>query len=741
MIIGVFATPEDRAYMPRLQPMLGVNAVKVGMTPIEYLNTLKLKVQGAKLDAIICTCPVTLVTLLNTQADFRHPLDKRGNKKKLSLNDYAGSFFHIPKDKLGTDNDIPVLILNPLQHLVSVPSGAFVFKRFISKLLTPNAWFPQTAFTWEIWKPANSAALLAKLQGARLLSVDIETYRGDADRRIHCVGYCALFHDGSTHSVVVPFKDMLAHSFVRQVNACMVPKLFQGGMYDNAYLARWNVPCENWLHDTLHAFHGWYAELPKRLDFITAFCVREIRYWKDDSAGGEWELFEYNARDCWATLMTYCAMMVEAPDWARTNYVIEFPYVFPCLHIELDGLRINKEKFARNKELAEQRLEAQAAPIRAWLGDNFNPSSPLQVMNLLKVLGIRDPEGSGEDVLIAAASAHPLNERILSAILAYRKQAKLLSTYFKEDKFWHDRLYYRTDPAGTESGRFASSESSFWCGLQIQNIPRGNAVKDWIECDEGWDGFGEGDYAQSEAYCVGYLSGCPALIELLESEWDYHKWNASAFFGVAYDAIDKPLRNLAKRVNHGANYNMGARVLLATMGPKAVAEARTMLKLPGSWELVKVCQYLLDTYAKTYPEVKKDWYDDIKRTIKLTKKLVSALGWTRYFFGDPMTNKQTLNAAVAHGPQNLSVSVINPTFYRIWRDSVYGDLRGKARLKAQIHDSIFYEYKGAEVPAIIKERMVNPIPVTDVHGTVRTMTIPVDMSIGDGAAKFWSDIK
>ena len=52
MIIGVFATPEDRAYMPRLQPMLGVNAVKVGMTPIEYLNTRKLKVQGAKLDAI-----------------------------------------------------------------------------------------------------------------------------------------------------------------------------------------------------------------------------------------------------------------------------------------------------------------------------------------------------------------------------------------------------------------------------------------------------------------------------------------------------------------------------------------------------------------------------------------------------------------------------------------------------------------------------------------------------------------
>lgn len=738
MIVGLFGTEEDRNYFQRFQPMLGVHNVKVSLRPEEYLAGIAAKIKAAKLDAIICTCPVTLVALLNSQSDFRHPLDKRGNKKRLSLDDYAGSFFYIPKSRLGTDNDIPVLVLNPLSHLVRVAEGPFVFKRFLSKLLTPEKWFPQTQLTWEIWKPENSAALLQRFSQARLLGVDIETYVGDSARRIHCVGYCALFPDGSTHTVVVPFKSMLAHAFVRAMNANNVAKIFQGGSYDNLYFLRWNVPVNNWLHDTMHMFHSWYSELPKRLDFITAFTVREIRYWKDDSAGGEWELFEYNARDCWATVMSYCSLMLEIPKWAFDNYLIEFPLVFPCLHIEADGLRLDKAVFDQKKAEAEAALAVQEKKLHAWFGAKFNPRSPDQCKRLLKVLGAGEVDSSDAKVMNAVAAAHPFNELIVSAIIEYREQAKLLSTYFVWDKFWNDRLYYRTKPEGTDSGRLASSESSFWCGLQIQNIPQGPAVKSWVIADEGWDALAGVDYSQSEARCVGYMSGCMALINLVESDKDYHSWNASAFFGVLYEEVTKPLRNLSKRVNHGSNYNMGATVLLETMGPKAVAEARLLLKLPAQWSLVQVCQHLLNTYERTYPEVKKDWYDDIKRTIKLTKKLVSALGWTRYFFTDPTSSKPALNSAVAHGPQNLSVGIINEVFYKVWWESLYGSLRDKVRVKAQIHDEVFFAYRGEETPFLVQKMMENPKQIKDIKGVTRTMLIPPDVSYGK---KNWAALK
>ena len=738
MIIAHFGTQEDRPYLDRLRPLIGSHNVKVVLQAEEYLTSIAAKVKAHGIDAIICTNPVTLVTLLNSQLDFRHPVDKRGTKRKLSLDDYAGSFFKIPAAKLGTDHDVQVLILNPLQHLVSTPEGTFVFKRFISKITDPARWFPQTPFTWETWTPAKSDALLEKLNNATLVAVDIETYVGDEQRRIHCVGYAALFADGSTHSVVVPFKDMLAHQFVRNVNANSVPKIFQNGMYDNLYFLRFSAPSNNWIYDTQHMFHSWYSELPKRLDFITAFTVREIRYWKDDSAGSEHNLYEYNAKDCWATLMSWCALMLEVPDWARNNYLLEFPLVFPCLHMEADGLALDSGRFNSARQEAEDKLDVQRKKLAAWLGEGFNPASSDQCKRLLKVLGMGDVESADSKAMNACAAVHPFNELIVSAILAYRKQAKLLSTYFVWDKFWNGRLYYKTNPAGTDTGRLASTESSFWTGLQIQNIPQGKAVKSWIRSDPDWDGLAEGDYAQSEARCVGYMSGCESLISLVESDKDYHSWNAHKFFGVPYEQVDKSLRNLSKRVNHGANYNMGAGVLLETMGPKAVAEARLLLKLPAKWSLTQVCQHLLRTYEQTYPEVKKEWYDDLKRTIKLTKKLVSPLGWTRHFFSDPTLSKPALNAAVAHGPQNFSVGIINRVFYRVWRDSVYGDLRGKVRLKAQIHDSLFFAYRGADTPGIVLERMTEPVTVKGTDGKVRTMKIPPDMNCGQ---LYWGDLK
>ncbi len=737
MIIGLFATEFDAPYLARFRPIVGSHAIKVCSHPQEYLTSFASKVRASKLDAVICTCPETMTLLLSALPDFRHPLDKRGNKRKLALDDYAGSLITISAERLGYEKDLEVLFLNPLKQLISTAEGEFVFRRFVSKITRPESWFPQAQFTWETWTPSKSDELLSRFSRAKLLAVDIETYVGDVHRRIHCVGYCGLFPDGSTHSVVVPFKDMLAHQFVRRLNATSVPKVMQRGIYDNIYFARWNTPCTNYLYDTLNLFHCWYSELPKRLDFITAFTVREVRYWKDDSAGSEHNMFEYNAKDCWATLHAWCALVNEIPQWVRDNYVTEFPMVFPSLHCALDGMRVDVNEFERKKATAEAAVEVQRAKLAAWFGPAFNPNSPIQCKNLLQVLGMKQVESADNSAMTACASVHPFNELIISAILAYRKQAKLLSTYFKLDKFWNNRLYYSLDPAGTDTGRLASTESSFWCGLQVQNIPQGDVIKSWLTADEGWL-LAENDYSQSEARCVAYMSGCMALITLLESDKDYHKANASAFFGVPYEAIDKPLRQLAKRVGHGANYSMGPAVLLQTMGPKAVAEARLLLKLPAKWTLVQVCQHLLRTYELAYPEVKKDWYEAIRREISLSKKLKSPLGWTRYFFDDPAKSKPAMNAAVAHGPQNLSVSIINKVFYRIWHDSVYGDLRGRIRLKAQIHDSILYSYRDPEIPKIVSQRMQHTADIKDCHGIVRKMLIPNDCNFGEFS---WGAIK
>jgi len=96
MKLAFSGTPLDRAFLPRLNEMIGAHSVKVSLATEEYLAGLAAKIKLHDLDGIICTNADMLPMLLGTQLDFRHPLDKRGLKKRLTLDDYAGSFFTIP---------------------------------------------------------------------------------------------------------------------------------------------------------------------------------------------------------------------------------------------------------------------------------------------------------------------------------------------------------------------------------------------------------------------------------------------------------------------------------------------------------------------------------------------------------------------------------------------------------------------------------------------------------------------
>lgn len=762
MIIGFFGISNpapkcqnDRSYVKQLSEMIGPgHQVKAAFTVdgVEYFNTFASKAKAANLDAAIVTDPELLGLVMRAMPTFKQGYNKGGGAKKLTLNDYHGSFITLPGSRIGREQDLDVLFLNPLSHLNTVPEAKFIFKRHISKITHPNKWFPQTEFTWELADASNIDNLYAQFRDAILMALDVETDEDSPLRTINCAGYCALFADGSTHTVVIPIKSMWGVLWMRKFNELPAPKVLQGGLYDHCYYARYNSPVYNWLWDTQNLFHSWYSELPKRLDYIAAFCLRKVHFWKDDGKSGNlFDHYEYNGRDCWATLMACCALIMEMPDWAKRNYLEEFPVNFPALHTELDGLHINEFEFGASQAKVKAALIPHEQALAKWIGPNFNPGSSDQVKRLMRCLGGGDKNGivesSDEQHINALAAVHPLNEKILSEVLEVRGYRKLLSTYIVYDKFWNNRLYYKSNVAGTDTMRMAVTESSYWCGIPINVMPRGPEVKSFISADPGWDGLCEGDFAQAEARCVGYISGCESLINLVESEYDYHAWNAQSFFGIPYNEIYdqqtgktilKDIRDLSKRTNHGANYNMGAAVMLSTMGPKAVGKAKRVLKLPVGWTLLEVCGYLLRQYEKTYPEVKVDWQEWIKRTIALTHKLVSPLGWTRYFFGNPMANKPALNAAVAHGPQNLNVNILNRAYYKIWRRSVYGDLRGIYRIKAQIHDSILGCYKGKDTPEKIRQLMIYPIDVTDIKGVTRTMKIPVDMKSGN---EIWSKLK
>lgn len=746
------ANYDDGKYLDKFSKLPILHGVQVAVSRSPTIRTsadVQLLAQSVKADAVICTDPDTLKLVLESQYDYIPPNTKRG----VTLDDYAGSLLTLHQiPNFAPEKEF--LVLNPPEQLYTVSSANFVFQRFLSKLITPQKWYPQTKFEWRLYDPLVESLdqLYSLFSSADLLAIDIETKIGDPDRRINCVGYAAYFRrTNTTVCAVIPFTSWEGVCEVRRFNLLPVPKIFQNGLYDNTYFARFNCLPTNWIFDTQHLFHSWLAELPKRLDFIAAFNVRRIRYWKDDgSTGSLSDYYRYNAMDCWATLNTFLGIMQDAPDWAIRNYVDhEFPIVFPCFHCGLEGSKQDIPRLAVAKAETQGKHLSQLNRLRKIVGDsNFNPGSWQQVLKLFRILGL-NLQATGKAEMLKAKASSVFNEIILNLVTDCREHAKLISNYYDESKIWCGRIFYTLNPAKTDSGRLNSSESAFWCGYQIQNVTRGESVKQCHVADDGWL-LCEIDKKQSEARCVAYLSGETKLIELVESNKDYHGWNAQEFFGVAYEKIidvltgkvlDKILRDLSKRTNHGANYNMGADVMLDTMGPKNVLRAKKALRLPIRMRLRDVCAFLLERYSATYPKVKGLYYTSIVKRIVLSGQLVSPLGWVRKFFGSPAKNKRDLNAAVAHEPQNLSVGIVNREFFNIWFSSIYGELKGLYRLKAQIHDSIFGQYKATrpDVPALIEEKyMRTTVPIKGADDVVRNMFIPNDISCGKNR---WSELK
>lgn len=760
MKLLLLCCPEDESYIDRFQRLSSTVGHKILKTTTAVDNIIQLErlLEAHKLDGVLCAQVSTLQILLEALPDYIKP----DSRKKLSLHDYAGNCFPIGK------SGKQAVILEPLARLRTVAEETYVVNRFVSKLTAPHTWRQQTQFKWKEITLDNEAAVFEEIKRADLCAIDIECpWPQLPERPITCVSYTTWdAKTNTTCSYVIPFKEKWQWLFVKKANATTTRKVFQNGLFDNAYFLRWGCPVTGWFYDTLHLFHSWLAELPKRLDFIASFAIRDIRFWKNDGKTGNLQdLYRYNALDGWATINSLLGILHECEPYAITNYVEhEFPLVFPCLTAALEGLDCDVSKFEQITKEKEEEVSNLLSRLQYLVGEeDYNPASAKQNSALFAVLGCSDlvkqeylsdrenaRRGTGKIPTQKAKARHPLNNLILTEVENYKQAAKQVSTYFDADKLWAGRIYYSINPGGTDTGRASSAESAFDCGWQIQNVPRDDlSFKSCVVAPDGWF-IGEADKAQAEARCVGYLSGEEKLIQLVESSKDYHSWNASSFFGVPYTEIydeakkktlNKPLRDLAKRTNHGANYNMGGSVMLDTMGPLKAAQAKATLKLPRHFKLLQVCEYLLEQYNKTYPKIKGEYYASIVLSIKRTGTLVSPFGWVRKFFGDPSTNKQDLNSAVAHPSQNLSVAIVNREWYRIWRDTIYGSLRGRVRIKAQIHDSFLFIYRTLADAEQVLSMMDQKVQVTDPAGVTRTLFIPSELSVGETPTRRWSELK
>jgi hypothetical protein len=124
----------------------------------------------------------------------------------------------------------------------------------------------------------------------------------------------------------------------------------------------------------------------------------------------------------------------------------------------------------------------------------------------------------------------------------------------------------------------------------------------------------------------------------------------------------------------------------------------------------------------------------------LRSRVVGTLGWTRYCFGKPDTNKRDLNAYVAHCPQSLNAMTLNRAFMKVFYEIALNPAYvGNFHLLGQIHDSILFEYRTGYEHVVneVKEFMEIPIDIVGYDGVQRRFTVPAAAKYG---GERWSDL-
>ena len=323
-------------------------------------------------------------------------------------------------------------------------------------------------------------------------------------------------------------------------------------------------------------------------------------------------------------------------------------------HPSLHDLYINEIKLSRTLMEAEEAAVLIDAPhLRQSKVDLMQQEQDLE-KEIYKKLGKKINLGSTKqlaDALLAAgvpltrktdAGNYQIDKKVLDKlkshqvvkdILDLRTVNKIRNTYVDSilDKLVDDKYLHCNFRQNVRTGRMASSDPN------LQNIPGRDTVirKAFICPPEHVYIFA--DYSQIEVRLTAHYSQDPLLLDAYKRDQDVHTRTMCEMFGHSYNkAVEilddskhpefkeiKDLRNVAKRINFGIIYGVGAPGL-----SEQISRPQKYAHLSDK-DWVMVCQSFIDAYLYKYLGVKRF----IKKTERLVEKnceITNHFGRTRH---------------------------------------------------------------------------------------------------------------
>lgn len=433
----------------------------------------------------------------------------------------------------------------------------------------------------------------------------------------------------------------------------------------------------------------------------------------------------YAAEDAVATYMLYEKLSemiaLQNPHLTEVLNETEIPFINILIRMEHTGITVDTAFFEQLGKRLEHKLTSLIDDIYARSQSGFNINSTQQLGKVLF-------EGMGFKATKKTKTGYSTNEKVLhdlfdkeedesrkeflSSLLEYRELHKLKSTYVDpllryaaEDP--NRRVYTSFLHTGTATGRLSSKDPN------LQNIPvkteLGREIRKGFIAKEGHRLISI-DYSQIELRLLAHFCEDLALVQAFREDKDIHTETAIRIFG---EKEAKEKRNVAKSINFGLIYGMGARRLGET------------LKIPQ-----KEAKYYIDSYFASFPTVKR-YLGDLESRIKEQGFTETLLGRRRYFdFANAASYQQGqyLREGVNAVFQGSAADLIKLSMIKI-----HACLKNQpASMLLQVHDELIFEAEETNAESLAGE-------LAQIMETIRTLNVPLKCGVSIG--QNWGELK
>ncbi len=380
-------------------------------------------------------------------------------------------------------------------------------------------------------------------------------------------------------------------------------------------------------------------------------------------------------------------------------YETEMKLIPVLADMEWQGIKVDTAFLGDLSDRYSGELKEIEGEIYDEAGFEFNIHSPQQLAYVLfeklqlpvqKKTSKTKCYSTDVSVLTKLAS---LPSKVPKLLLRYRTLSKLKSTYIDALVGLVDsrtgRIHTSFNQTVTATGRLSSSDPN------LQNIPvrgeEGREIRKAFVAEKGWYLL-SADYSQVELRIFAHYSGDPAFLEAFTRGEDIHTRTAAEILGVPPGEVTPEMRRIAKAINFGIIYGMGAQTLSEAL----------------SIDLKSAKDYISAYYGK-YEGVSR--YREASIQTAREKGYVATLFNRRRYLPDILHDNRVIRAEAERMAINTPIQGTAADLIKKAMIQIHGRLKkenSRSRMLLQVHDELLFEVPEEEatsVVALVKEEM------------------------------------